>query len=163
MRVFFCFETEYYYYFLFFLVCRSQFNWVLSCSFEGYRYQKTELVEINSHSLFSKWFSESGKLVHSLFAKIEQIAENTDVFVLVLIGPSSLFFLLLSYFSWFTFCLTDEVESLAGSRSSGASGGEPSDALRVGTLVLNQLPVAFLIFFFVLFQTGSKFALDSSG
>ncbi|KAI9600709.1 hypothetical protein H4Q26_000500 [Puccinia striiformis f. sp. tritici PST-130] len=72
-------------------------------------YQKTELVEINSHSLFSKWFSESGKLVHSLFTKIEQIAENVDVFVLVLI---------------------DEVESLAGSRSSGATGSEPSDALR---------------------------------
>jgi hypothetical protein len=52
------------------------------------RYQKTELVEINSHSLFSKWFSESGKLVHSLFTKIEQIAENADVFVLVLIGQS---------------------------------------------------------------------------
>ncbi|PLW15343.1 hypothetical protein PCANC_13702 [Puccinia coronata f. sp. avenae] len=81
-------------------------------------YQKTELVEINSHSLFSKWFSESGKLVHSLFAKIEQIAENTDVFVLVLI---------------------DEVESLAGSRSSGASGGEPSDALRAVNSLLTAL------------------------
>ncbi|KAA1116147.1 hypothetical protein PGT21_002262 [Puccinia graminis f. sp. tritici] len=81
-------------------------------------YQKTELVEINSHSLFSKWFSESGKLVHSLFTKIEQIAENADVFVLVLI---------------------DEVESLAGSRSSGASGSEPSDALRAVNSLLTAL------------------------
>ncbi|OAV89200.1 hypothetical protein PTTG_08986 [Puccinia triticina 1-1 BBBD Race 1] len=81
-------------------------------------YQKTELVEINSHSLFSKWFSESGKLVNSLFTKIEQIAENADVFVLVLI---------------------DEVESLAGSRSSGASGSEPSDALRAVNSLLTAL------------------------
>lgn len=81
-------------------------------------YQKTELVEINSHSLFSKWFSESGKLVQGLFSKIEQIAENRDVFVLVLI---------------------DEVESLAGSRSTGASGGEPSDALRAVNSLLTAL------------------------
>lgn len=81
-------------------------------------YQKTELVEINSHSLFSKWFSESGKLVQGLFSKIEQIAENRDVFVLVLI---------------------DEVESLAGSRSTGMSGGEPSDALRAVNSLLTAL------------------------
>lgn len=29
------------------------------------------LVEVNAHSLFSKWFSESGKLVSRLFAKIQ--------------------------------------------------------------------------------------------
>ncbi|MBW0487709.1 hypothetical protein O181_027424 [Austropuccinia psidii MF-1] len=81
-------------------------------------YHKTELVEINSHSLFSKWFSESGKLVQSLFTKIEQMAEELDVFVLVLI---------------------DEVESLAGSRSSGASGNEPSDALRAVNALLTAL------------------------
>lgn len=52
------------------------------------RYQKTELVEINSHSLFSKWFSESGKLVQSLFTKIGQMADDPDVFVMVLIGWS---------------------------------------------------------------------------
>ncbi|KAI9603576.1 hypothetical protein KEM48_000876 [Puccinia striiformis f. sp. tritici PST-130] len=61
---------------------------------------------------------ESGKLVHSLFTKIEQIAENVDVFVLVLI---------------------DEVESLAGSRSSGATGSEPSDALRAVNSLLTAL------------------------
>lgn len=27
----------------------------------SHRYQNSVLVEINSHSLFSKWFSESGK------------------------------------------------------------------------------------------------------
>ena len=29
------------------------------------------MVEVNAHSLFSKWFSESGKLVSRLFAKIQ--------------------------------------------------------------------------------------------
>jgi hypothetical protein len=29
------------------------------------------LIEVNAHSLFSKWFSESGKLVSRLFAKIQ--------------------------------------------------------------------------------------------
>lgn len=38
-------------------------------------------------------------------------------------------------------CLTsiaDEVESLAGSRSTGTSGNEPSDALRVGHTFLTD-------------------------
>ena len=34
------------------------------------RYRATHLVEINSHSLFSKWFSESGKLVQKMFDEI---------------------------------------------------------------------------------------------
>lgn len=28
-----------------------------------FRYPQTQLVEVDAHSLFSKWFSESGKLV----------------------------------------------------------------------------------------------------
>jgi hypothetical protein len=28
------------------------------------RYPSAQLIEINAHSLFSRWFSESGKLVH---------------------------------------------------------------------------------------------------
>ena len=31
------------------------------------RYNYGQLIEINAHSLFSKWFSESGKLVMKLF------------------------------------------------------------------------------------------------
>ncbi|KAH9820855.1 P-loop containing nucleoside triphosphate hydrolase protein [Melampsora americana] len=81
-------------------------------------YQKTELIEINSHSLFSKWFSESGKLVQSLFLKISEMLDDDDMFVIVLI---------------------DEVESLAGSRSTGTSGNEPSDALRAVNALLTEL------------------------
>lgn len=35
------------------------------------RYSQGQLIEVNAHSLFSKWFSESGKLVSRLFAKIQ--------------------------------------------------------------------------------------------
>jgi hypothetical protein len=42
-------------------------------------------VEVNAHSLFSKWFSESGKLVTKLFQKIQELVEE-DNLVFVLIG-----------------------------------------------------------------------------
>jgi len=42
-------------------------------------------VEVNAHSLFSKWFSESGKLVAKLFAKLTEMVEDTDCLVFVLI------------------------------------------------------------------------------
>jgi len=43
-------------------------------------------LEINSHSLFSKWFSESGKLVQRLFNGITELIEEEEGFVVVLIG-----------------------------------------------------------------------------
>jgi len=36
----------------------------------------SQLIEVNSHSLFSKWFSESGKLVSRLFERIEEAAAD---------------------------------------------------------------------------------------
>lgn len=50
------------------------------------RYTHARLLEINSHSLFSKWFSESGKLVQRLFTSITELVEEEDGFVVVLIG-----------------------------------------------------------------------------
>ena len=38
-----------------------------------------QLVEVNAHSLFSKWFSESGKLVNKLFGTILELVEDPDV------------------------------------------------------------------------------------
>lgn len=81
-------------------------------------YTYGKLIEINSHSLFSKYFSESGKLVQSLFDQIKAFVEDSDCFVTVLI---------------------DEVESLTASRESVISGAEPSDAVRVVNSVLTQL------------------------
>ncbi len=50
------------------------------------RYPQTLLVEINAHSLFSKWFSESGKLVMRLFKKIHDLVDDPDTFICILIG-----------------------------------------------------------------------------
>eukprot|EP00894_Picocystis_sp_ML_P000573 jgi/Pico_ML_1/51090/g2178.t1 len=78
---------------------------------------KDVLVEVNAHSLFSKWFSESGKLVSKLFSKIQEILEDEDTLVFVLI---------------------DEVESHI-CKAIGIAGSEPSDAIRVVNALLTQL------------------------
>eukprot|EP00043_Microstomoeca_roanoka_P002989 m.41832 g.41832 ORF g.41832 m.41832 type:complete len:414 (-) comp11863_c0_seq1:70-1311(-) len=82
------------------------------------RFSHGQLIEINSHSLFSKWFSESGKLVGKMFQSIRELIENEDSFVFVLI---------------------DEVESLAAARRAATSGTEPSDAIRVVNALLTQI------------------------
>ncbi|NXU63932.1 PCH2 protein, partial [Horornis vulcanius] len=84
----------------------------------SYRYRYGQLIEINSHSLFSKWFSESGKLVTKMFQKIQDLVDDRDALVFVLI---------------------DEVESLTAARSAFKAGTEPSDAIRVVNAVLTQI------------------------
>ena len=42
----------------------------------SHTYQQGHLIEINAHSLFSKWFSESGKMVLGIFGKIKEILED---------------------------------------------------------------------------------------
>lgn len=81
-------------------------------------YRNAVIVEVQSHSLFSKWFSESGKLVARLFDHIQELAEDRGTLVCILI---------------------DEVESLTSARQSAATGGEPSDAVRVVNAILTQL------------------------
>ncbi|KAI8543788.1 hypothetical protein RHMOL_Rhmol08G0245800 [Rhododendron molle] len=82
------------------------------------RYPQCQLVEVNAHSLFSKWFSESGKLVAKLFQKIQEMVEEENNLVFVLI---------------------DEVESLAAARKAALSGSEPSDSIRVVNALLTQM------------------------
>ncbi|XP_015683389.1 pachytene checkpoint protein 2 homolog [Protobothrops mucrosquamatus] len=82
------------------------------------RYCYGQLIEINSHSLFSKWFSESGKLVTKMFQKIQELIDDKDALVFVLI---------------------DEVESLTAARNAFQAGTEPSDAIRVVNAVLTQI------------------------
>ncbi|KAG0232105.1 Pachytene checkpoint protein 2 [Actinomortierella wolfii] len=76
------------------------------------------MLEINSHSLFSKWFSESGKMVQRMFDGIWELVHDPHTFVIVLI---------------------DEVESLAGARTAALSGNEPSDSIRVVNALLTQI------------------------
>ncbi|KAG8716232.1 hypothetical protein FRC11_006626 [Ceratobasidium sp. 423] len=84
-----------------------------------YRYAAgARLLELNAHSLFSRWFSESGKLVQRAFSGVMEMADDPDVFLVLLI---------------------DEVESLTAARAGAMSGTEPSDALRVVNALLTQL------------------------
>lgn len=82
------------------------------------RYTYGQLIEINSHSLFSKWFSESGKLVMKMFEKIQELIDDKEALV---------------------FVLMDEVESLTAARTASMNASEPSDALRVVNALLTQL------------------------
>ncbi|XP_063160348.1 pachytene checkpoint protein 2 homolog [Candoia aspera] len=84
----------------------------------SHRYRYGQLIEINSHSLFSKWFSESGKLVTKMFQKIQELIDDKDALIFVLI---------------------DEVESLTAARNAFRAGTEPSDAIRVVNAVLTQI------------------------
>ncbi|GMT14807.1 hypothetical protein PFISCL1PPCAC_6104, partial [Pristionchus fissidentatus] len=82
------------------------------------KFSKCAMLEVNSHSLFSKWFSESGKLVGRLFEQAEEIASD----------KSTLLFLLI-----------DEAESLCASRSRSSSGSDPTDSIRAVNALLTQL------------------------
>jgi hypothetical protein len=82
------------------------------------RFPAAQLIEINAHSLFSRWFSESGKLVARLFGHIRELAEDEGALLILAI---------------------DEVESLTAARKAALSGSEPSDAVRVVNAVLTQL------------------------
>ncbi|XP_059621826.1 pachytene checkpoint protein 2 homolog isoform X2 [Phlebotomus argentipes] len=80
-------------------------------------YKFFHLVEINSHSLFSKWFSESGKLVQKLFSQLQDLVECPNSMVCILI---------------------DEIESVAFSRNA-ISSNEPTDSIRAVNAILTQL------------------------
>ncbi|KAH9776415.1 Pachytene checkpoint protein 2-like [Citrus sinensis] len=86
------------------------------------RYPQCQLVEVNAHSLFSKWFSESGKL--------KCVAAKADLD----------FRFWCMWQSVFTEdCINYEVESLAAARKAALSGSEPSDSIRVVNALLTQM------------------------
>lgn len=49
------------------------------------RFPRARLLEVDAHSLFSRWFSESGKLVARLFRRIHDLAEDPRLLTCVLI------------------------------------------------------------------------------
>lgn len=77
-----------------------------------------KLIEVDCNSLFSKWFSESGKLMTDMFAKVQSLANDPNNYVCVLI---------------------DEVESISVSRKALFKGSEPSDSIRAVNVLLTQL------------------------
>ena len=75
------------------------------------QYPCTKLVEIDAHSLFSRYFGESGKLVGKIFGAINVMLDaEQDTFFCIFI---------------------DEVESLASARQQSTNNNEPRDSLRV--------------------------------
>ena len=82
----------------------------------GKQYSFFTLVEVDAQSIFSKYFSESGKAVSTLFDHIESLlAKEENTFVCIFI---------------------DEIESLASTRQHSIVSNEPQDSLRVGSSVL---------------------------
>lgn len=85
----------------------------------GKHYPRSKLIEINAHSLGSKFFGESGKTVSKTFEDIELLLEaEEDTFVCVLV---------------------DEVETLAARRERALAGNEPFDAVRAVNALLTGL------------------------
>ena len=82
------------------------------------QFKSSQMLEINAHSLFSRWFSESGKLVQRLFNKVHELLEDPENLVILLV---------------------DEVESLAASRQKAMQASEPTDAIRVVNALLTQI------------------------
>jgi len=86
--------------------------------YNGSRYSRgAHVLEVNAHALFSRWFSESGKLVSKMFEMVRELAAERNSLVFVLI---------------------DEVESLTTSRGRN-SQADPSDAVRVVNSMLTQI------------------------
>ena len=76
----------------------------------GDTFAKSVLIEINTNSMLSKYFGESGKLIGSTFERIYALALDQGTLVCVVM---------------------DEVETIASSRQKSAAGMECSDGLRV--------------------------------
>ncbi|KAF2266334.1 P-loop containing nucleoside triphosphate hydrolase protein, partial [Lojkania enalia] len=81
-------------------------------------YSATKLIEVNSHTLLSKWFGESSKLVGRLFDTISSTSSDDSVLTIVII---------------------DEVETLAGSREKATQANECGDAIRSTNELLQGL------------------------
>lgn len=102
----------------------------------------SKLIEINAHSLFSKWFSESGKLVSKLFQQIRDLAElalDLDSATGTRADGNSGCGGETSGGRSLVFVLIDEVESLAVARKQSIQGNEPSDGIRAVNALLTQL------------------------
>lgn len=84
----------------------------------GTYFDEGSLFEINSQSLLSKYFSESGNLVTQMFERIISLAQDKSRLVCVLI---------------------DEVESIAASREQLTQSGECHDTIRVTNQLLTAL------------------------
>ncbi len=115
----------------------------------GSRYKSTQLIQIKTAILLSKYFSESAKHVDEIFTRISQMCEeDPEKFVCVLI---------------------DEVESIASSREFSTKEGESHDSLRATNALLTgldrtaNLPNVVFLFTSNMFDTLEPAFLDRCG
>ncbi|KAL9030334.1 MAG: hypothetical protein Q9196_001529 [Gyalolechia fulgens] len=83
------------------------------------QYERTDLIELDTAALLSKFFGESSKLVSKTFDTIERKLDRDPTIFLCLI--------------------IDEIESLAGIRQNSTGANEPKDSMRKA---VNSLLVA---------------------
>ena len=121
------------------------------------RFARGQLIEVNAHSLFSKWFSESGKLVSRLFVKITElvsaclgdafqhrrascrVCHQTPHLKKALAPANHVSGMQVEEEDSLVCVLLDEVESLTRARSAAVSGSEPADAIRAVNALLTQV------------------------
>ncbi|KAL8840448.1 MAG: hypothetical protein Q9170_001324 [Blastenia crenularia] len=84
------------------------------------QFSRTKLIELDTATLFSKFFGESSKLVSRMFDKIEEMLDNEPNVFLCLV--------------------VDEIESLAGTRQHSVGANEPRDSMR-DTAFLDRIDV----------------------
>ncbi|KAF3159411.1 Pachytene checkpoint protein 2 [Orbilia oligospora] len=98
-------------------LCRALAQKIAMRSFS--KFNRTILLEINTKTVLSRWFTESSKLVDALFDWIHTQTSS---------APDHFFFIMI-----------DEVESIASSRKAAASANEPADAIRIVNSLLTSL------------------------
>lgn len=84
----------------------------------GAFFASSRLFEMNTQSLLSKYYSESGRLVTQMFERITSLSQDQTTLFCVLI---------------------DEVESIAGSREHFSESGECHDSVRATNQLLTAL------------------------
>lgn len=82
-------------------------------------YPQVRIIEVNAHSLSSKYFGESGRLVARMFQQLDaMLEEEYDTFICVLIN---------------------EVETITSQRQRSIEGNDPSDAMKAVNALLTSL------------------------
>ncbi|KAI7492558.1 hypothetical protein KC357_g1209 [Hortaea werneckii] len=105
-------------------------------------FPKATLVEVNTNSMLSKYFGESGKLIGAMFEKVHAMAQDPAALICVII---------------------DEIETIAGSRERSTTGGECNDGLRATNQLLTALDrLRFLPNVIVLCTSNLTTAIDQA-
>ncbi|KAK1071193.1 hypothetical protein LTR74_003574 [Friedmanniomyces endolithicus] len=84
----------------------------------GQTFPRATLIELNTSSMLSKYFGESGKLISATFERVYAAAQDPGTLICVVM---------------------DEVETIAGSRERSTASGECNDGMRATNQLLTAL------------------------